>query len=102
MSATIPATARSVHPELVQKIRSQSKLCERVGLSGLNLFNCSGYTAPQHRDKDATPSLCAQFILQAEEKWSEFGFCALQYGYYFESQENTLWQVHITIIYHDF
>ncbi|KAJ3924609.1 MAG: hypothetical protein NXY57DRAFT_1044792, partial [Lentinula lateritia] len=67
MSATIPATARSVHPELVQKIRSQSKLCERVG-----------YTAPQHRDKDATPSLCAQFILQAEEKWSEFGFCALQ------------------------
>lgn len=93
MSATILATARAVHPDLVKKIKNQSALCERVGLCGLNLFNCSGYTAPQHYDKDATPSLCAQFVLQAEKKWSEFAFCALQYGYYFESHENTLWFV---------
>lgn len=93
MSATILATARAIHPDLVRKIKIQSALCERVGLSSLNLFNCSGYTAPQHRDKDATPSLCAQFLLQAEQKWSEFGFCALQYGYYFQLYANTLWYV---------
>ncbi|KAJ4498764.1 hypothetical protein C8R41DRAFT_916257 [Lentinula lateritia] len=98
MSATILATARAVHPDLVKKIKNQSALCERVGLCGLNLFNCSGYTAPQHYDKDATPSLCAQFVLQAEKKWSEFAFCALQYGYYFESHENTLWSFDSTLL----
>ncbi|KAJ3932055.1 MAG: hypothetical protein NXY57DRAFT_961220 [Lentinula lateritia] len=98
MSATILATARAIHPDLVRKIKIQSALCERVGLSSLNLFNCSGYTAPQHRDKDATPSLCAQFLLQAEQKWSEFGFCALQYGYYFQLYANTLWSFNSTLL----
>ncbi|KAJ3858653.1 hypothetical protein EV359DRAFT_87409 [Lentinula novae-zelandiae] len=98
MSATILATARAVHPDLVKKIKNQSALCERVGLCGLNLFNCSGYTAPQHYDKNATPSLCAQFVLRAEKKWSEFAFCALQYGYYFESHENTLWSFDSTLL----
>ncbi|KAJ3991673.1 hypothetical protein F5050DRAFT_1715896 [Lentinula boryana] len=91
MSAIILRTARAIHPDLVAKIRSSSAACERVGISGLNLFNCNGYTAPQHLDEDCTPSLSAQFILQAEQKWSEFGFCALQYGYYIKTRENTLW-----------
>ncbi|KAF8825631.1 hypothetical protein HHX47_DHR6000259 [Lentinula edodes] len=89
MSATILATARAVHPDLVKKIKNQSALCERVGLCGLNLFNCSGYTAPQHYDKDATPSLCAQFVLQAEKKWSESFDSTLLHGTMLPS-ENTI------------
>ncbi|KAF9070673.1 hypothetical protein BDP27DRAFT_1419696 [Rhodocollybia butyracea] len=91
LSAMLMRTARAIHPALINKINEQSKACERVGLSGLNLFNCKGYTAPQHCDDDCTPSLCAQFELQAEQKWSEFAFCAIQYGYYIESRRNTLW-----------
>ncbi|KAF9026085.1 hypothetical protein BDP27DRAFT_1376340 [Rhodocollybia butyracea] len=80
LSAMLMRTARAIHPGLVNKINEQSKACERVG-----------YTAPQHCDEDCTPSLCAQFELQAEQKWSEFAFCAIQYGYYIETRRNMLW-----------
>ncbi|KAF9027695.1 hypothetical protein BDP27DRAFT_1437088 [Rhodocollybia butyracea] len=91
MSAILLRTARSIHPQLAQKIQEKSKFCEKVGMSGVNLFNCHGYTAPLHKDPDHCPSLSAQFTLRAEKKWGEFGFCVLQYGYYFDSAENTLW-----------
>lgn len=91
--AIILETARAVHPKLVSMIKEQSEQCEKLGVAGVNLFSCNGYTAPQHFDVDAVRSLCAQFEHKAKSKWSEFGFCALQYGYYIETRANTLWFV---------
>lgn len=72
-------------------MKTESRECEKVGLAGVNLFDCNGYTAPQHRDVDCIRTLCAQFELAAESQWSEFGFCATEYGYYIETRANTLW-----------
>ncbi|KAF5367268.1 hypothetical protein D9757_011689 [Collybiopsis confluens] len=91
ISTIMLLTARSVHPKLAEKIKDASSVCERLGLCGLNVFNCNGYTAPLHFDRDSTPCLSAQIVLQARQDWSEFSFVALQYGYYIQTRENTLW-----------
>ncbi|KAJ3772688.1 hypothetical protein FB446DRAFT_788477 [Lentinula raphanica] len=92
ISATMLRTAQAAHPALVAEIREKSKECERVGISGQSMFSCNGYTAPQHMDVDCTPSLCAQFTLNAESKWSEYAFCFTQYGFYIETRSNMLCQ----------
>lgn len=91
-------TAKGFHRKLWRNMKDASRMCERVGLAGVNVFDCRNYTSPQHADEDCVRSLCAQILLNAEEKWSEFSFCATQYGYYIETRENTLWLVLSTLM----
>ncbi|KAJ4465422.1 hypothetical protein C8J55DRAFT_566351 [Lentinula edodes] len=79
-SCILMGTAKSFHRKLWRQMKDASKECERVGLAGVNIFDCRNYTSPQHADNDCVRSLCAQIILDAEAKWSEFSFCATQYG----------------------
>ncbi|KAH7871938.1 uncharacterized protein C8R40DRAFT_1174015 [Lentinula edodes] len=90
-SCILMGTAKGFHRKLWRNMKDASRMCERVGLAGVNVFDCRNYTSPQHADEDCVRSLCAQILLNAEEKWSEFSFCATQYGYYIETRENTLW-----------
>ncbi|KAJ3888768.1 hypothetical protein GG344DRAFT_79460 [Lentinula edodes] len=91
VSQLILGTARIAHPELVKKILELSKNCDRLGLAGANIYNCTGYVAPGHRDKDAAPSLSVQALLLAESQYAEFAFCHFERQFYVKSRTNLLW-----------
>ncbi|KAJ3899498.1 hypothetical protein F5879DRAFT_1060454 [Lentinula edodes] len=91
VSQLILGTARIAHPELVKKIVELSKNCDRLGLAGANIYNCTGYVAPGHRDKDAAPSLSVQALLLAESQYAEFAFCHFERQFYVKSRTNLLW-----------
>ncbi|KAJ3889810.1 hypothetical protein GG344DRAFT_66794 [Lentinula edodes] len=63
-------TTRKAHPALVKKIIELSKECDRLGLTGANVYNCTGYVAPGHRDKDAAPTSATMntFIMWYQEQ----------------------------------
>ncbi|KAH7870244.1 uncharacterized protein C8R40DRAFT_1057613, partial [Lentinula edodes] len=84
-------TTRKAHPALVKKIIELSKECDRLGLTGANVYNCTGYVAPGHRDKDAAPSLSVQAFLAANSQYHEFSFCHYEHLYYVVSRTNLLW-----------
>ncbi|KAJ7574808.1 hypothetical protein C8J56DRAFT_1125018 [Mycena floridula] len=84
-------TARRVHPDLVKALEAASDHCDRVGISGANLFDCSGYIAPQHTDEDVAQGLSACLEHKANDAYAEFAFCSLAFGYYIVTQGNMLW-----------
>lgn len=82
---------RSVDPALYKEMMHQSDECDRLGISGANLFRCSGYVAPIHHDKDATRGLCSQLRWQAKREYDEYSFCQPQFGYYIRTEGNMVW-----------
>ncbi|KAJ3817317.1 hypothetical protein F5880DRAFT_1618394 [Lentinula raphanica] len=83
--------SRHAHPTLHKQLNLLSEQCDRVGMSGANIFNCSGYVAPIHSDNDATRGLCMQALLSANTAYKEFSFCNVEYRYYIETSTNCLW-----------
>ncbi|KAJ3719268.1 hypothetical protein C8R42DRAFT_643538 [Lentinula raphanica] len=51
------------------------------GMTGVNVFNCTGYMAPIHSDDDATRDTTNH----------EYGFCNVEYQYFIASTTNCLW-----------
>ncbi|KAF9077480.1 hypothetical protein BDP27DRAFT_1311116 [Rhodocollybia butyracea] len=90
-SAIMQAVAKHAHPELVKLLEKVSANCDRLGMSGANLYNATSYIAPIHRDRDASRGLCAQFLLKANSKYYEFGFCNIEFQYYIRTSTNCLW-----------
>ncbi|KAJ8076529.1 hypothetical protein PM082_000952 [Marasmius tenuissimus] len=91
-SMVLLAMAELCHPELVDNLKAAGEPCGMKGLGGINLFDCTNYTAPLHSDEDAVPSLCCQLEKYGvEEADGEYGFCQADYGYAFPTRENTLW-----------
>lgn len=84
-------TARAIHPQLYRKLKEVSSECDRLGIDGANIFRCDGYIAPMHLDNDAAPGLCAQLEWDADDRYCEFGFTQLQFGYYIRTEPNMLW-----------
>ncbi|KAJ3843301.1 hypothetical protein F5878DRAFT_638167, partial [Lentinula raphanica] len=62
-----------------------------LGMTGVNVFNCTGYMAPIHSDDDATRGLCMQTLLKADTTNHEFGFCNVEYQYFIATTTNCLW-----------
>ncbi|KAF9069740.1 hypothetical protein BDP27DRAFT_1420649 [Rhodocollybia butyracea] len=91
-SAIMQAVAKHAHSKLVKLLKSVSTNCDRLGMSGANLYNATSYIAPIHRDRDASRGLCAQFLLEANSKYYEFGFCNIEYQYFIKTTTNCLWQ----------
>ncbi|KAJ3832384.1 hypothetical protein F5878DRAFT_666623 [Lentinula raphanica] len=80
-----------VHPKLASEIKRISGECDRVGMTGANIYDCVGYMAPIHQDRDATRGLCSQALLSADERYREFAFCNIEYQYYMVTSTNCLW-----------
>ncbi|KAJ3766180.1 hypothetical protein FB446DRAFT_794354 [Lentinula raphanica] len=85
------SVARHAHPSLVHHLTTWCKNCDRLGMTGVNVFNCTGYMAPIHSDDDATRGLCMQTLLNADTTNHEFGFCNVEYKYFIASTTNCLW-----------
>ncbi|KIK54519.1 hypothetical protein GYMLUDRAFT_177179 [Collybiopsis luxurians FD-317 M1] len=91
-SAIIVQTAWVFFPNLVKDMEKRSQMCTKIGYSGVTLYDCNGYAAPQHFDPDVAHSLSVQLKLYGiQEDWHEFSFCASQYGYFFKTEPNMLW-----------
>jgi hypothetical protein len=85
-------TSRAFVPDLVNKLENESRLCGRVGLAGVNLFDANNYIATIHQDDDVTPSLVAQLdLFGTRPEWKEFSFCMADYHFYFKTEANFLW-----------
>ncbi|KAJ3729836.1 hypothetical protein C8R42DRAFT_637972 [Lentinula raphanica] len=93
-SVIMTSTAKLAHPELANDLSLLSADCDRIGMSGANIFNCTGYLAPIHSDNDATRGLCAQALLHADASHNEFSFCNIEYQYYIVTSTNCLWSFH--------
>ncbi|KAJ3768050.1 hypothetical protein FB446DRAFT_818125 [Lentinula raphanica] len=89
-SAMMVETAIHVHPDLARQLKEKAEQCDRMGLTGANIFNCTSYMAPIHRDKDATRGLCVQALLEADERYKEYAFCNVEYQYYITTTTNCL------------
>lgn len=79
------------HPRLAEEFKCSSEALDHLGRLGCNLYQCLNYTSPQHQDNDVCGSLCTQLELITYVPWKEYAFIQASYGYYFESQSNTLW-----------
>ncbi|KAF9058881.1 hypothetical protein BDP27DRAFT_1453650 [Rhodocollybia butyracea] len=90
-SLAILESARSVDSTLVSKLKEVSKECNRLGISGANIYRCQNYQAPVHNEIDASQGLCAQLWHKGKDEWLEWGFFNLQLGYLIKTQSNTLW-----------
>ncbi|KAJ8072831.1 hypothetical protein PM082_016390 [Marasmius tenuissimus] len=95
--------AKLVNPDLVEDHYKASACCDRVGLSGTNLYVCNDYTTALHSDDDAVRSLSCQLVKNVDTKYDEYGFANLTYGYYIATTANMLWSfdahdVHGTIL----
>ncbi|KAJ3841852.1 hypothetical protein F5878DRAFT_702347 [Lentinula raphanica] len=90
-SVMMQEAALQVHPNLARELKRIGRECDRMGMTGANIFNCTGYMAPIHRDKDASRGLCAQALLSADTTYREFSFCNIEYQYYIVTRTNCLW-----------
>ncbi|KAJ3757489.1 hypothetical protein EV360DRAFT_26931, partial [Lentinula raphanica] len=90
-SVIMTSTSKHAHPDLASDLRLLSADCDRIGMTGANIFNCTGYIAPIYRDNDATRGLCAQALLHADSSHHEFSFCNIQHQYYIATTTNCLW-----------
>ncbi|KAJ3969036.1 hypothetical protein EV361DRAFT_951807 [Lentinula raphanica] len=90
-SAMMVETAIHAHPDLAARLKEKAEQCDRMGMTGANIFNCTSYMAPIHRDKDATRGLCVQALLDADERYKEYAFCNIEYQYYITTTTNCLW-----------
>ncbi|KAJ3752741.1 hypothetical protein EV360DRAFT_88447 [Lentinula raphanica] len=93
-SVIMTSTAKLAHPELAHDLSLLSADCDRIGMTGANIFNCTGYLAPIHSDNDATRGLCVQALLHADSSYREFSFCNIEYQYYIVTSTNCLWSFH--------
>ncbi|KAJ3825786.1 hypothetical protein F5880DRAFT_1610795 [Lentinula raphanica] len=91
ISVMMQEAAMQVHPKLASEMRRISGECDRVGMTGANIYDCVGYMAPIHQDRDASRGLCTQALLSADERYREFAFCNLEYQYYIVTSTNCLW-----------
>ncbi|KDQ52413.1 hypothetical protein JAAARDRAFT_198328 [Jaapia argillacea MUCL 33604] len=68
-----------------------------LGKQECNMYYCDSYTAPQHRDRDATLSLCMQFqkvvgvAADGTPHHDEFGFAFTQWGVWVQTDEDSIW-----------
>lgn len=83
--------ARSVHPELAGELAQLSKACDRLGITGSNVYDCDGYMAPMHKDLDMGRGLSYQLLLRVPREHAQFGFAVPQYGYYIVTRTNMAW-----------
>ncbi|KAJ3968626.1 hypothetical protein EV361DRAFT_407064 [Lentinula raphanica] len=89
-SAMMLKVASQAHPELTRRLKTRSEECDQLGMMGANLFNCTGYMAPIHRDKDATSGLSVQALLEADTEYKEYGFCNIEHQYYITTATNCI------------
>ncbi|KAJ3964130.1 hypothetical protein EV361DRAFT_967454, partial [Lentinula raphanica] len=85
------STAQHAHYMLAKDLAKVCDECDQMGMTGANIFNCTGYMAPLHTDKDAVRGLCSQVLLQADSKYDEYSFCNVEYQYYIKTTTNCLW-----------
>ncbi|KAJ3709773.1 hypothetical protein C8R42DRAFT_729838 [Lentinula raphanica] len=85
------AAAVHAHSSLVDKLEDCCNECDRMGMTGANIYNCTGYMAPIHRDQDATRGLSTQVLLSADSDHHEFAFCNIEYKYFIATTTNCLW-----------
>ncbi|KAJ3723901.1 hypothetical protein C8R42DRAFT_719787 [Lentinula raphanica] len=90
-SVILHSMAKLVHKTLAKDMRDLTVECDRLGMTGANIFNCTGYMAPIHSDRDATRGLCVQALLHADSRYREFSFCNIEYQYYIATSSNCLW-----------
>ena len=57
---------------------------------GGNLYYCTKYMAPLHKDEDITTSLCSQLEKRGYQD-RELDFCYAQFGIYIQTQANMKW-----------
>ncbi|KAJ3832122.1 hypothetical protein F5878DRAFT_666857 [Lentinula raphanica] len=85
------AAAVHAHSKIVDKLEDWCNECDHMGMTGANIYNCTGYMAPIHRDQDVTRGLCTQVLLSADSSQHEFGFCNIEYKYFIATTTNCLW-----------
>ncbi|KAJ3751605.1 hypothetical protein EV360DRAFT_89564 [Lentinula raphanica] len=90
-SAMMLAATKMVYPKLAIELKDLSAECDKIGLTGANIYNCTGYMAPIHQDKDVTRGLCVQALLSAEPAYKEYAFCNIEYQYYISTTTNCMW-----------
>ncbi|KAJ3745205.1 hypothetical protein EV360DRAFT_90124 [Lentinula raphanica] len=88
------AAAVHAHSKIVDKLEDWCNECDHMGMTGANIYNCTGYMAPIHRDQDTTRGLCTQVLLSADSSRHEFGFCNIEYKYFVATTTNCLWSFH--------
>ncbi|KAJ3832968.1 hypothetical protein F5878DRAFT_633797 [Lentinula raphanica] len=90
-SAIMIGAAKIVYPKLAINLRDSSIECDRIGMTGANIYNCTGYMAPIHQDEDVTRGLCVQALLSADTTYKEYAFCNVEYQYYITTTTNCMW-----------
>ncbi|KAJ3964310.1 hypothetical protein EV361DRAFT_956071 [Lentinula raphanica] len=90
-SVILTSIAKHAHPELANDLSLLSADCDRIGMTGANIFNCNGYMAPIHSDHDTAKGLCVQALLHSNSSYKEFSFCNIEYQYYISTSTNCLW-----------
>ncbi|KAJ3748230.1 hypothetical protein EV360DRAFT_76276 [Lentinula raphanica] len=90
-SVIMQAAAKVVHPNLARDLKDSSIECDRIGMMGANIFNCTGYMAPIHQDQDMSRGLCVQALLSVETEYKEYAFCNIEYQYYITTTTNCMW-----------
>ncbi|KAJ3722194.1 hypothetical protein C8R42DRAFT_641631 [Lentinula raphanica] len=88
------AAAVHAHSKTVDKLEDWCNECDHMGMTGANIYNCTGYMAPIHRDQDTTRGLCTQVLLSADSSQHEFAFCNIEYKYFIATSTNCLWSFH--------
>lgn len=85
------AMISTVSPAVAQELKEVSALAEtnRLGSTGTNLYYCKNYMSTQHRDNDASWSLCVQLTKQGRP--DEFNFSFTQWGVYIVTEPQCIW-----------
>jgi hypothetical protein len=81
----------AISPSVYQELRQLTADAEtnRLGSTGTNLYYCKDYMSPQHRDNDASWSLCIQ--LSKHSLPDEFNFSFTQWGVYIITEPQCIW-----------
>jgi hypothetical protein len=81
----------TVSPAVAQELKELSAEAEinRLGSTGTNLYYCKNYMSTQHRDNDASWSLCVQLTKQGRP--DEFNFSFTQWGVYIVTEPQCIW-----------
>jgi hypothetical protein len=83
----IGAISPSVYRELKQLTADAET--NHLGSTGTNLYYCRDYMSPQHRDNDASWSLCIQLSKCSHP--DEFNFSFTQWGVYIITEPQCIW-----------
>lgn len=87
--------AGAVAPTILRELKKTSDAAQlnRLGSTGTNLYYCTNYMSPQHRDRDATWSICMQVEKNGLHQSDEFNFSYTQWGVYIVTEPKCLWYV---------